>query len=90
MTRLIETLPGFELVDAREHHALVVQHRAAGRDINDGMIPAINGTFYHGAAALNAIALFSNPVRAANRIDAGLRREPRQVARPRRRGYLQV
>jgi predicted DCC family thiol-disulfide oxidoreductase YuxK len=72
MTRLRETLPGFKLVDARERPDLVAEHRKSGREINAGMILAVEGKFYHGADALNGIALLSTPSRWTNRFNAAL------------------
>lgn len=70
MTRLQKTLPGFSLLDARNHPDLVAQHRAKGSDVNDGMILHVDGTTYHGADALNRIALLSTPSTILNRINA--------------------
>jgi predicted DCC family thiol-disulfide oxidoreductase YuxK len=70
MTRLQKTLPGFSLLDARNHPDLVAQHRAKGSDVNDGMILHFDGTSYHGADALNRIALLSTPSTTLNRLNA--------------------
>lgn len=72
MTRLRDTLPGFELIDARYRPDLVQQHREHGREINDGMILSVDGRYYHGADALNRIALLSTPFRLLNRANATL------------------
>jgi predicted DCC family thiol-disulfide oxidoreductase YuxK len=70
MTRLQKTLPGFSLLDARNYSDLVAEHRSRGSDVNDGMILYVDGATYHGADALNRIALLSTPSTILNRLNA--------------------
>jgi hypothetical protein len=55
------------LVDARTHPALVAEHAAAGRPIDDGMVVAIGGVVHYGADATRKLAEIGRPATAGSR-----------------------
>jgi len=77
MLRLRQTLPGFVLIDARDRPDLVEAHRAAGREINDGMILRTGDAAHFGPEALIAIASMSTPSTTINRLNARIFASPR-------------
>ena len=76
MMRLQECLSDFQLRDARTAQDLVSEHRKAGREINDGMILAVNGAYYYGSEALTAITRMTTPISAFNKFSARLFASP--------------
>ena len=58
--RLARAAGPVELVNAREYPALVAELSAAGHPLDDGMVVRIGDTHYHGAAAVNVLALMSS------------------------------
>jgi len=49
------------LIDARQAPALVAEHAAAGRNIDDGMVVAIGGKMHFGAEATRKLAEIGQP-----------------------------
>ncbi|MGH6913012.1 MAG: DCC1-like thiol-disulfide oxidoreductase family protein [Geminicoccales bacterium] len=72
LVRLRQSLGRVELVDAREGGPLVDEVRAAGFDLDDGMVLKLDGRFYHGADCIHRLALLSTPSSSFNRINAAL------------------
>ena len=52
---------GITLIDARAHPALVAEHAAAGRMIDDGMVVAVDGVVHFGADATRKLAEIGRP-----------------------------
>jgi len=55
------------LIDARSDPALVAQHAAAGRKIDDGMVVAIDGAIHYGADATRKLAEIGQPATPGRR-----------------------
>jgi predicted DCC family thiol-disulfide oxidoreductase YuxK len=55
------------LIDARSDPALVAEHAAAGRKIDDGMVVAIDGAIHYGADATRKLAEIGRPATAPHR-----------------------
>ena len=65
------------LVDARSPHPILEEIRTLGLDLDEGMVVKFVGRFYHGAGALQFLAVLGSgdtPVNRANRL---LFRHPR-------------
>jgi predicted DCC family thiol-disulfide oxidoreductase YuxK len=80
MFRLREALGTFEHVDARTNPDWVRKLEALGFDLDDGMVLELNGEYYHGAEALNVLALMGSRSSAFNKLNAFLFRS-RTVSR---------
>jgi predicted DCC family thiol-disulfide oxidoreductase YuxK len=72
LVRLRETLGQVQLVDARKGGPMVDEARAAGLDLDEGMVLKLDGRLYHGADCINMLALLSTPSSRFNRINAAL------------------
>src|SRR5215471_5191735 len=57
-----------KLVDARQAPALVAEHAAAGRHIDDGMVVAVDGVVHFGADATRKLAEIGRPATAGRRL----------------------
>jgi predicted DCC family thiol-disulfide oxidoreductase YuxK len=57
------------LIDARADHPLVDDIKAKGFDLNQGMVVKISGQYYHGADALNVLALLSSRSGLFNKVN---------------------
>ena len=79
LVRLRESLGPLALVDARKGGPLVAEVRAAGLDLDEGMVLKLDGRLHHGAEALNLIALLSSPWGGFNRINRALFRSARMA-----------
>jgi predicted DCC family thiol-disulfide oxidoreductase YuxK len=55
------------LIDARADPALVAEHAAAGRKIDDGMVVAVDGVIHFGSDATRKLAEIGRPATAARR-----------------------
>jgi len=75
MTRLKENVE-LTLVDARHGGAEVDAARGAGYELDKGMLLWLDGTAYHGSAAINALALLTTPSSMFNRLNALIFRSP--------------
>lgn len=76
LVRLRDAIGPLRLVDARLGGSELSAIRAAGLDINTGMVLSLNGQLYHGDACLNRLALLSTPSGAFNRLNGLLFRSP--------------
>jgi predicted DCC family thiol-disulfide oxidoreductase YuxK len=74
--RLRESIGPVELIDARSDHADAALARAAGFDLDDGMIFAFGSRYYHGADAVQMLSLLSSDSGWFNRVNALLFRSP--------------
>ncbi len=64
-----ESAPGVRRINARDgDDALVRQAKAAGLDLDEGMVVAHNGKLYHGADALNIMARLAPRQGIGNRL----------------------
>jgi predicted DCC family thiol-disulfide oxidoreductase YuxK len=55
------------LIDARQAPALVAEHAAAGRNIDEGMVVAVDGVMHFGADATRKLAEIGQPATAGRR-----------------------
>ena len=76
MTRLRASAGPVRLVDAREGGPEVEEARAAGLDLDRGMVVKLDGRLYHGDAAMTALALLTTQSGAFNRLMRALFRRP--------------
>jgi len=67
--RLRESAGSVRLIDARQHPLLVKTLRRKGCDLDSGIVVRIHERLYHGAAALNALALMSTRSGCFNRLN---------------------
>src|SRR5207237_5889140 len=58
---------GIARIDARRAPALVAEHAAAGRSIDDGMVVAVDGVIHYGADATRKLAEIGWPATPAQR-----------------------
>ncbi len=72
MTRLRASAGPVRLVNARDGGPDVDLARAAGLDIDRGMVVKLDGQLYHGDAAMTALALLTTPSGLFNRAMRGL------------------
>lgn len=70
--RLKKAVGNLQTINARTEHPLVYEAIKKGYDLNAGIIVIYNNTFYHGAEAVNLLALLSSPVGLFNRLNAWL------------------
>lgn len=82
--RLSDAVGKIRLIDARDESPERRFVRAAGMDLNEGMVLNLNEQLYHGNECLHRLALLSTPVGVFNRVNAWLFRSPRisRVAYP--------
>ncbi|MEM9736709.1 MAG: DUF393 domain-containing protein [Pseudomonadota bacterium] len=76
MVRLRDAVGPVRLVDAREGGLEVEAVRAAGLDLDEGMVMIHRGTLYHGADCIHRIGLMSTASGALNRLNAWIFRSP--------------
>jgi predicted DCC family thiol-disulfide oxidoreductase YuxK len=76
MLRLRESLGPVALVNARDGGPEVEEARAAGLDLDQGMVLKLDGRLYHGDECINRLALLSTPSSAFNRINGAIFRSP--------------
>jgi len=67
--RLQEAAGRLQLVDARQEPGLVEQLQHQGYRLNDGLLLAIGNQYFHGAAAINVLALMSSRSGCFNRLN---------------------
>lgn len=60
LVRIRQDVGNLVLVDARIDHPLVNDIKEKGFDLNQGMVVKISSQYYHGADALNILALLSS------------------------------
>ena len=77
ITRLRESAGPVTMVDARQSdHPVMGEIRAAGLDIDRGMVVKLDGQLHHGDAAMTALALMTTPSGGFNRMMRALFRRP--------------
>ncbi len=76
MTRLRAAAGRVALVNARDGHPVVDEARAAGLDLDRGMVVKAGGTLYHGDAAMTLLAGLTTPSGLFNRLTAWAFRSP--------------
>lgn len=76
MTRLRAAAGRVELVNARTPHPVVDEARAAGLDLDVGMVVKAGGQLYHGDAAMTLLAGLTTPSGLFNRVTAWAFRNP--------------
>jgi len=76
MTRLRASAGPVRLIDARSDAPEVAEARAAGLDLDRGMIVKLDGRLYHGDAAMTALALLTTPSGVFNRLMRAFFRRP--------------
>lgn len=74
--RLKQSVGAMRLIDARDGGPEVDAARAKGLDLNEGMVFHYGGRLYHGADALNILALLSSGQSWFNKINGRLFRSP--------------
>jgi predicted DCC family thiol-disulfide oxidoreductase YuxK len=72
LVRLRESLGKVKLINAREGGAVVDEIRAAGLDLDDGMVLKLDGRLYHGAECIHMLALLSTRSGWFNRVTAAV------------------
>jgi len=65
------------LIDARSNHPAVEEVRRAGYDLDVGMVVKFEGRLYHGAEAMNILAILGSGGTVFNRLNRALFRHPR-------------
>jgi predicted DCC family thiol-disulfide oxidoreductase YuxK len=75
--RLREAVGQVRLVDGRSGDPAVALVRSLGLDLDEGMVVIWNGQTYHGAAAMNVLALLGSDASLFGRINQALFRRPR-------------
>lgn len=76
LVRLRKAVGRVELVDARQGGPLVSEIRAAGIDLDRGMVLKMDGRFYAGAECVQRLALLSSRCDAFNRLTAAIFSSP--------------
>jgi predicted DCC family thiol-disulfide oxidoreductase YuxK len=76
LVRLREAVGPLELVDARRGGPLVNEIRAAGLDLNQGMVLKMDGRLYGGAECIHRLALLSTRSDRFNRLTAAILSSP--------------
>lgn len=74
--RLKQSVGPMRLIDAREGGPEVELVRKQGMDLNEGMVFHYGSRFYHGADALNILAVLSSGNSLFNKINGRLFRSP--------------
>lgn len=74
--RLEAAAAALRLIDARRDAALRRQLTAEGFDLDRGMVVTVDGVRYHGARAMNVLALMSGPSGLFNRLNHRLFANP--------------
>ena len=74
--RLQRAVGALTLIDARAGGPAVEEALARGFDLNQGMLLNLDGTYYHGDACLNRLALMSSRADWFNRLNYLLFRSP--------------
>ena len=75
--RLREVAGPVHLIDAREPHAILDEVREHGFDLDDGMVVKAAGRFYHGAAAMQILAILGSGSGLFNALNRAVFRHPR-------------
>lgn len=70
--RLRESVGRVSLINARDGGPWVERVRAAGLDLDEGMVLLYGGRFYHGADCIHMLALLSTDSGVFNRINSAI------------------
>lgn len=76
LTKLKQSIGPVRLINARDGGPEVTQVKAAGLDLDEGMVMSYNGKLYHGDECLNMMAMMSSDSGIFNRMAALLFRSP--------------
>lgn len=76
MVRLRDAVGPMPLINAREGGPEVREARAAGLDLDEGMVLKLDGRLYHGQDCVNRLALITTPSGGFNRLNAWVFRSP--------------
>lgn len=60
---------GFQVLNAREPHPIVREINRLGFDMDEGFVLKIEGDYYHGADAINRLALLTTSDKTFNKIN---------------------
>jgi predicted DCC family thiol-disulfide oxidoreductase YuxK len=74
--RIREHAKHVHLIDARSAHPIVDELRRQRLDLNEGMAVKFKGRFYHGADAMNILAILGSGTTLFNRLNRALFRRP--------------
>lgn len=72
LLRLRRAMSGLRLVDARGGGPEFQQARAAGFDLDEGMLLHLDGQYWHGDDCVHRLALMSTPSGLFNRLNAAI------------------
>lgn len=75
--RVRELVHQVHLVDARSHEPIVAEVRNCGFDLDAGMVVKFADKFYHGADAMNIMAMLGSDRTLFNRLNRVIFRHPR-------------
>ena len=75
--RIQRVVRHIHLIDARTPDPLVNEIREAGLDLDSGMVVKLKGRLYHGADAMNALAILGSDDTLFNSVNRALFRRPR-------------
>ena len=75
--RLREVAGRVHLVDAREPHPVLDEVRARGFNLDEGMVVKAAGHFYHGAEAMQILAILGAGAGLFNALNRAIFRHPR-------------
>jgi len=67
--RIRESVGRLQIVNAREHSAIMDEITARGLDVDQGMVLKLGEQFYYGADAMHALALLSTRTGMFNRFN---------------------
>lgn len=76
LVRLRESVGTVKILNARDGGPLVAEILAAGLDLDEGMVLAMDGQFYHGDDCIHRMALLSSPSGPFNRFNRAIFRSP--------------
>jgi predicted DCC family thiol-disulfide oxidoreductase YuxK len=75
--RLRDVAGSVHLIDARQPHPIVDNVRALGFDLDEGMVVLAAGRFYHGAEAMQILAILGSGSGLFNTLNRAIFRRPR-------------
>lgn len=78
MVRLQDAVGKVRLVDAREGGPELAEVRAAGLDVDEGMVLKYDGVLHHGDDCIHVLSLMTTPSGAFNRLNAWVFRSRRR------------
>jgi predicted DCC family thiol-disulfide oxidoreductase YuxK len=59
----------FEIINARQYHPILKNINEMGLDLEEGFVLKIENEYFHGADAINRLALIATPVGLFNRLN---------------------